>query len=145
MAAKRATQSIEQRQNENFQDKKRKAAKRAAQSGEEKSKEKYKDKIRIAAKRADQSLKERSIYNMKNKKNVTQKRHNAKSGVSPREAFKSNEIMDGGPIVLDIRDTKDDIGKMVTKCQDCHAYKFEKESPTTCCSCGMFPKTTSRN
>ena len=167
MAAKRAALSIEQKQYENLkeknrkavkragqskeerirndQSKKRKAAKRVNQSEEEKSKEKDKDKIRKTAKRAEQSAEERSILNTKNKKNMTQKRHNAKSGVSPKEAFKSNQIMDGSHTVLDIRDTNDDIGKMITKCQDCHAYKFKKEPPATCCNSGKvilesFPK-----
>ena len=153
MAAKRVAQSIERRQDENLQDKKRKAIKRAGQSKEEKIKENYQDKIRKATKRAGQSIEEKNKENdldkkrksAKNKKNMAQKRQNAKSGVSPKEALKSKEIMDGSHTVLDIRDTNDDIGKMVTKCQDCQAYKFEKESPTTCCNSGKvvlerFPK-----
>ena len=144
-AAKRAGQSKEERNKENYQDKKRKAAKRADQFGEAESKEKDKDKKRKAAKNANQSIEERLIYNAKYKKNMTEKRHNAKSGVSHKEALKSREIMDGSHTVLDIGDTKDDIGKMVTKCKDCQAYKFEKESPTTCCNSGKvvlesFPK-----
>ena len=91
----------------------RKRHSRQSKSAEEKNKAKEVNKCRRAAKRQD-----------------------AKSGVCANEAINSEEIMNGRYIVLDVKDTKDDIGNMDTKCQYCQAYKFRKESPTTCCSNG---------
>ena len=44
--------------------------------------------------------------------------------------------MNGTYWVPDLKDTVDDIGKMDTVCPHCGAFKFKKETASTCCSNG---------
>ena len=44
--------------------------------------------------------------------------------------------MNGTHPVLDLAETDDSIGKMDKICQDCGAFKFEKETGSTCCNNG---------
>ena len=56
--------------------------------------------------------------------------------VEKKEAWKSQEILNGTYSVPDLKVTVDDIGKMDTVCPHCGAFKFKKETASTCCSNG---------
>ena len=47
--------------------------------------------------------------------------------------------MNGTHPVLDLAETDDSIGEMDKICPDCGAFKFEKETGSTCCNNGKVP------
>ena len=136
MKISREKKSAEERKKIKKKEAERMAARRQSQTSEERSKEKMQDRNRKAAKKEKQSMEERSRQNSKDKKRKAKHRLMVKSGVCTKEALNSEEIMNGSYIVLDMKDTDNNIGNMDSKCQYCKAYKFKNESPTTCCSNG---------
>ena len=59
-----------------------------------------------------------------------------KTTVEPKEAMRSEEILNGSYHVPELKDTNDDIGTMSLECQYCGALKFKGESPSSCCQGG---------
>ena len=67
-----------------------------------------------------------------------QQRHRSscKANVNKKEGLMSNEILEGSHFVPDLKDSVDTIGPMKIVCPDCGAFKFKKETGSTCCSNG---------
>ena len=65
-----------------------------------------------------------------------QQRHRSgcKAHVNKKEGLMSNEILEGSHFVPDLKDSVDTIGPMKIVCPDCGAFKFKKETGSTCCS-----------
>ena len=74
----------------------------------------------------------------KEKHKAEQKKYlsGCKAHVDKKEGLMSNAILTGAHTVPDLKDTDDTIGQMETVCQYCGAFKFKKETGTTCCSNG---------
>ena len=67
-----------------------------------------------------------------------QQRHRSgcKAHVNKKEGLMSNDILEGSHFVPDLKDSVDTIGPMKIVCPDCGAFKFKKETGSTCCSNG---------
>ena len=59
-----------------------------------------------------------------------------RTGVDYKEGLNSKIILQGIHKVLDLQESKDNIGQMDNICQYCGALKFRKETSSTCCSNG---------
>ena len=53
-----------------------------------------------------------------------------------RDGLKTEEILAGTHLVPDLKDTPDSIGSMEIICNYCGAFKFRKETGSTCCNNG---------
>ena len=128
---------------------------RAAQSAKKKEASLAKARAAMESHRKEQSAEQRADNILKNReekkrqvarqtpaqrKEARAKDRNRKgrdhTQVEQKEALRSPEILSGAHPVPDLKDTTDDIGKMDTACQHCGAFKFVKETASTCCSNG---------
>ena len=73
---------------------------------------------------------------VKNRAEQQKYRSGCKAHVDNKEGLMSNEILAGSHPVSDLKDSMDTIGQMKTVCQYCGAFKFKKETGSTCCSNG---------
>ena len=71
-------------------------------------------------------------------KNKTEQRKSRKGRekVEKKEGLRTDEILAGTHPVPDLKDTPDSIGNMEIVCNNCGAFKFRKETGSTCCSNG---------
>ena len=99
---------------------------------EKKQEELAKDRQKKAKQKKDQTEGERLEANAKARQRAAKQR----TKVCFKEALNSQEIMDGSYQVLDLKHTDDSIGDMSTVCQYCTAFKFKKETASTCCNNG---------
>ena len=128
----RADMSEEKKTEEKAKDRKRKAEQKKNQSEEKIGEQNAKNKERMATSRAEQSEDKRQEVNTKARQRAAKQR----TKVVYKEALNSQEIMDGSYPVFDLKDTDDSIGEMSTVCQYCNAFKFKKETASTCCNNG---------
>ena len=81
--------------------------------------------------RANQTEEERDAVRGQNRRrNNTKRQHNA-TKVQYKEGLKSEEILDGTYLVVDLVDSNDNIGRMDNRCVNCQALKFKKEMRST--------------
>ena len=136
MAKKREIQPKEKKEREASMNKERMSLKRKNQSKIMKDTDAAKSKECMAKMREMQTKEKADIERVKNRERQSRLNRQLRSKVFYKEAFHGKEIMEGNYEVQDLKDTNDRIGAMNIKCQYCKAYKFKKESPTTCCSNG---------
>ena len=127
--ATRARERMDQnRAAKSAEEKKAEAQRRAAVSAEEKKEQAARMARMRAAKSADKKKEDAAADRVRKSRKQTKVVH--------KEALKSKEIMEGSYVVNDLRDSDDSIGKMDIVCQDCGAWKFRKETASTCCGKG---------
>ena len=99
----------------------------AKQSADERAERVAMQREAMKRQRANQTAEQRKVARAKDR----QEKGRKCTKVQKKEAWKSQEIMNGTYCVPDLKDTVDDIGKMDTVCPHCGAFKFKKETATT--------------
>ena len=131
MAKSRAAQTAEEREaiNKNLQ------AARSKQAPAVREAAKERQKAAMAKSRAAQTSEEREAVNKKQQV-ATAKLRQSRQKVEKKEGLKTEEILAGTHPVPDLKDSPDSIGNMEIVCNNCGAFKFRKETGSTCCSNG---------
>ena len=131
-ASKRAQQSEAEKGKMNGKNAKCTANKRAKQSKAEKTKRNETDAKSKANKRAKETSEESQARKNKDKqKRAVQRAKKVPS--SQYDARNAQKVLAGQQTVLELKDTKDNIGSMDIVCQYCQAIKWDKEPPSLCC------------
>ena len=131
MAKSRAAQTSEEREaiNKNLQ------AARSKQAPAVREAAKEKHKTAMAKSREAQTSEEREAVNKKQQVAMAKLRQ-SRQKVEKKEGLRTEEILAGTHPVLDLKDSPDSIGNMEIVCNYCGAFKFRKETGSTCCSNG---------
>ena len=96
---------------------------------------KAKNKAEQQKHRQGMAEEEQVVAKAKNKAEQRKSRKSRKK-VERKEGLRTDEILAGIHPVPDLGDTPDSIGNMDIVCNNCGAFKFRKETGSTCCSNG---------
>ena len=86
-----------------------------------------------SARRANQTPEQKDIQKKKDAQAKAASRARGKTSVNLKDAFRSQEIMEGKFTVLALEETEDAIGPMNHVCRWCEALKFKGETMSCCC------------
>ena len=114
-----------------------KATKRKNETAEEGNKRKMKETKAKENKRNNETAEEGEKRKMKETKAKEKKRAAVKSKpASLYAARNAQKVLYCEQIVHELKDTKEDIGRMNIECNECGALKWKSETPTVCCNNG---------
>ena len=135
MANLRQEQTPEAREAAKAKQNRAKANLRQEQTPEVRDAAKEKQRKAMANLRQGQTPEVREAAKEKQKKAMENLRQNRQK-VEKKEGLRTQEILKGSHPVPDLKDSSDSIGHMEIVCNNCGAFKFRKETGSTCCSNG---------
>ena len=127
----RQNQTTEAREAAKEKQKTAMAKSRAAQTAEER--EAINKNLQAA--RSKQAPAMREATKERQKAAMAKLRH-SRQKVEKKEGLRTEEILAGTHLIPDLKDSPDSIGDMEIVCNSCGAFKFRKETGSTCCSNG---------
>ena len=132
-AKNRANETPEQQKARNLQNAKAMAARRANETPEQHQVRNQQNAKEMAKSRANETPEQQQIRKKLDAQAKSAKKNQEKSHVNFKDAFRSQEIMEGKLRVLALEDTEDAIGPMNHICRWCKALKFKGETMSSCC------------